>query len=141
MKTDNAKYTRHIYQLEPNECKFLEYSLQIRANGKISLPDIVRIEENRKFNKGSGFSEIFRLIDKPLIKDCKTSTGLRPIEEENCFYGDLVQTNTRGEIVSSFILVQFVSDRKTMIVDYFRGFKPFNVTIRNEVITKHQFQY
>ena len=141
MKTDNVKYTRHIYKLEPNDCKYLEYSLQIRANGKISLPDIIRIEKSRDFHNGTGFTEFFRLIDKPLIKDCDTKTGMRSTIKENCFYGDLVQTNTRGEIVNSFLLVQFVDDRKTMIVDYFRGYKPFNATIRNEVIVKHQFQY
>lgn len=141
MKTDNAKYTRHIYKLEPNECKYSEYSLQIRLNGKELLPEKIRIEEDRKRHNGTGFNEILKIIDKKLIKDCKTQTGLRPITKKNCFYGDLVQTNAKGEIVKSFLLVQFSDKRQTMIVDYFKGFKPFNLTVRNNVIASHQFQY
>jgi len=141
MKPDNAKHTRHIYKLEPNDRKYFEYSLQIRLNGKELLPEKLRVEENRKFNNGTGFSEFLRLLDKKLIKDCKTQTGLRPITKKNCFYGDLVQTNAKGEIVKSFLLVQIADKRKTMIVDYFKGFKPFNVKVRDKLIATHQFYY
>lgn len=139
METQNINFIRYEYVRIPNLFKYSEYILK---NGKNEyLPNKIRIEKNRKFNEGYNFDEFLRLIDQLKVKDCNVKTGLRAIQKENCFYGDLIQKSSNQEIIKSFILVQFSNEKQNMVIDYFKGFKPLNSVLKQEIINSHNFKY
>lgn len=137
MNTD--KFTRHLYQLEPNEYQYSLYKLHFVLNGNQDLTEIAKIEHNRKFNKGTGFDNWLILKDKKYWDKCKCKTGLRPIKKENCFYGDLLNNQPNGGINRSLIIVQFSHDNKIMVLDYFKGMDPANDTYRFNIFNNHKF--
>ena len=138
MGTQNLIFDRYEYERILNPYKYLEYILKSCDNK--DLPIKIRIEPNRRYNNGLGFTEILRLIDHKKIKDCKVLTGLRATNKENCFYGDLIQTfGNKG--INSFILVQFFDGREKMVIDYFKNFRPYHDAIRRMVIDDHEFKY
>lgn len=137
MTADN-KFTRHLYQLEPNECKYSLYKLHFVLNGNNTLTEIVKIEPDRKFNKATGFDNWLVLKNKKHWNKCKCKTGLRPLKKKNCFYGDLVKTQPNGGICRSLVFAQFSNDKKIMVVDYFKGLDPANDALRFNLFQNHK---
>tara|TARA_R100000935_G_C2838463_1_gene169583 strand:- start:1286 stop:1708 length:423 start_codon:yes stop_codon:yes gene_type:complete len=138
MKTDN-KYTRHLFQLEPNKFHYNLYKLHFILNGNNAITETVKIEPNRKFNNGTGFNNWLILKDQKFWDKCKCKTGLRPIKKENCFYGDLLNNLPNGNINRSLVIVQFSKDNSTMVLDYFKGLDPINNVNRFNIFNNHKF--
>ncbi len=141
METDNLKYTRHLFKIVPNDYKYSLYELQLLLNGNHALPGIVRIEENRKYNEGTGFDEILIVKDQPQWNKCKQTTGMRPTSKENCFYGDLRQMAPNGETFKSLLIVQYDENKETLVIDYFKNFYPYNNTVRSQIINNHKYYF
>lgn len=141
MKTDNYKFTRHLFEIVSTDFKYNLYKLQQLLNGNNSLPDIVRIEGFRKLSQGTGFNELLIIKDQSHWNKCKLSTGMRPLTKKNCFYGDIRQMAPNGKPIKSFLIVQYDSSRETLVIDYFKNFYPFQKELRSLITDNHNYYF
>lgn len=142
------EYRRHIYKVGKSLKSYTIYELetvQNVASGILTLsdallPQAVRIELYRNKGNSYGITECLRgRNDKRWAKNASDGlfTGLRPMQ-----FGNESRTVFRADDNSgnkSLLLVQVLEDIDTLVIDYFRGFYPFNPQVLKDLMNIHRF--
>jgi hypothetical protein len=131
METGND-YTRHLYHLKEALRVYSYYQLKYVENGTNQLTELIRIEDYRGFSRGCGFDKYLRLRTSSNWKKGEQVTGLKFTKNDNIFFGDRIHNG-----VKNLILFQFSPDRKTLIIDYFKGFYPKNKEVLQNLLINH----
>ncbi len=125
-------YTRHLF----HELKALKgytvYQLKYVENGTNQLTEALRIEDYRGYSMGKGFNQYLRLRTSSNWQRCEQVTGLKFTKNENIFFGDRVHNGKKNLLIFSFS-----NNRKTLIIDYFKGFYPANIEALKRLLNKH----
>jgi len=88
------------------------------------LTDLIRIENFRKFSKGTGFDKYLRLRNVNNWSKCEKVTGLYFTDHEDLFYGDRLINCIRN-----LMIFQFSDDNSKLIIDYYTGYYPNKGTL------------
>ncbi len=136
---DTQQYSRHIYFYKPNKYRtYKEFQLFEVKNGNRILPEIIRLEKNFGKNKGTGFKTWLRIKDTQLWENSTLVTGLRMVKS-NVMEGNRATIIDDKITPESLIILQYSSDLKTLIIDYFKGFYPSHPQTRKQLIISHNF--
>jgi hypothetical protein len=129
--TGNVSHIRHIYKVERAKKVYTVYQLEKTPQNPI-LTDLIRIEQFRKFSKGTGFSEYLRLKNTSNWKTSEQVTGLMPTDDPNVFFGDRIHSGKKNLIV-----FKFSNDKEYLTIDYYVGYYPTKGDL-NAILSKYR---
>lgn len=127
MQTGNKiTYVRHIYKVSKELKSYTVYELvEVKHSDKL-LTDIIRIEPFLNYSKANNFNDYLRIKDKSNWKHSNLITGVKPTSSKGLFYGDCAKPNIIGNTKKSLLLFYFDNDKRTLIIDVFRDYYPYN---------------
>lgn len=127
MQTGNKiTYVRHIYKVSKELKSYTVYELvEVKHSDKL-LTDIVRIEPFHNYSKATNFDNYFRIKDTTNWKNSSAITGVIPTSIKNLYFGDCREPNIIGNTKKSLLLFYFDNDERTLIIDVFRDYYPYN---------------
>ena len=118
--TGNANIVRHIYKVERAKKVYTVYQLDQPTQVKV-LTNLIRIEQFRKFSKGTGFDHYLRLKNTTNWATSEKVTGLKKTNNSNLFFGDRMHLGKKNLIV-----FKFSNDKQSLLIDYYKGYYPTN---------------
>ncbi len=123
-------YFRHTFKLAKELKSYTIYELVEVTGNKNLLTELIRIEAYFGKSNATNIKEYLRLRDTSNWSKCEQVTGLRPTHKEGLFYGD----RQRLGINKSLLIFAFSKDRKTLVIDVYRGFYPNHKGILQNII-------
>lgn len=114
----NAKYVRHSYKVERVKKVYTVYQL-VNASSKAILTELIRIEQFRKYSRGTGFDDYLRLKNTSNWKTSEQVTGLHKTSHPDVFYGDRLHYGKKNLIV-----FKFSNNKETLTIDYYLEYYP-----------------
>lgn len=136
MKTGNANFVRHIYEVNKELKSYTVYKLvdEVESNNPKLLTDIIRIEPYMNLSRATDFNLYFRIRDQSNWQKCSAITGVKPTQNKDLFFGDCAKPYLIGCTKQSLILFYFENNSMKLIIDVFRDYYPFNDQIRQNII-------
>jgi hypothetical protein len=123
-------YIRHTYKVSSELKSYTVYSL-VKTTAKVQLPETLRIETYQNKSLTTGVEKCLRFkTSTSWDKSKQLYTGLRPIHIKNVFYGDVKEPKKT-------LLIIFYNNLNELIVDYYRGFYPFNNGVLQNILNKY----
>jgi hypothetical protein len=136
MFTGRADYFRHVYKVD-SELKTYSVYVEVKELTKKNLlTSILRIEKFNGKSNATGINEYLRLRTSTSWANSEKVTGLRKTGIPNLYEG-----NRMKEGKKSLILFYFSEDRKTLTIDVFNSFYPFNSNMLKAVVALHKLTY
>lgn len=130
-------YIRHTYNLS-NELK--SYSIyqfaEVTGNTNL-LTEILRIEKFQGKSNATNINDYLRLRTSTNWQKCQMITGLRLTNREGLFYGDWLKSNELDTPTKTLLIFVFSKDRKSLIIDVYRGFYPNHKGILQNIINTY----
>lgn len=127
-------YIRHTYKVSNKLKSYTVYGLSHVDWNKNKLTDIIRIEKFQGKSNATNIEDYLRLRNTSNWSKCKMITGLRPTKIDGLFYGDWLQTSNK----KTLLIFMFLNDRKTLIIDVYRGFYPNHNGILQNIISTYK---
>lgn len=115
------------FNKEENSQNF--YLTHIVGATSTSFPNYLRVEENQ-YKGAVKTKEILR--GKNVIWDEKILTGLGLTKNPKIFFGDYYKTKKK-----EFLIIHFSNDGNILKIKYFKGFYPYNPTLRQGIINNY----
>jgi len=126
MNTGNVNFVRHTYKVSKELKSYTVYELDEVNYSEKLLTDIIRIEPFLNYSQAKNFNDYFRIKNTSNWKNSSLITGIKPTSIENLFFGDCSKTNLIGNTKKSLLLFYFDNDKRTLIIDVFRDYYPYN---------------
>ena len=136
--TKGVEYIRYTYVLDEvlEDGTGATYTQQDQSKICFSLPQKVRIERDLKKSNATRIEYWFTIRNPTRWQ---LTTGLREFSK-NKFYGDKkYKQKSTGKDKKSLLLFQLSIDKRTLIVDCFRGYYPHFK--RENILDNHKFKY
>jgi hypothetical protein len=134
---NTPEYIRHVYNLS-NELK--SYSIyqfaEVKGNQNL-LTEILRIEKFKGKSNATNINEYLRLRTTTNWQKCQMITGLRLTNRTGLFYGDWLKSNELDNPTKTLLIFVFSKDRKSLIIDVYRGFYPNHKEILQNIINTY----
>jgi len=131
---NTPQYIRHTYKVSNELKSYSVYELVEVTGNKNLLTDILRIEKFQGKSNASNINDYLRLRNCSNWSKSEQVTGLRPTTKEGLFYGDWRKPNESDTLKKTLLLFLFSKDRKTLIIDVYRGFYPHHNGILQIII-------
>ena len=128
--TGNVQLVRHIYKVERAKKVYTVYQLEPSTQTP-QLTDLIRIEQFRKFSKGTGFDDYLRLKNTTNWAKSEMVTGLKKTNNSNLFFGDRMHLGRKN-----LIIFKFSKNREALLVDYYKGYYPTKGDL-NAILNKY----
>ena len=148
MAGHSKNYSRHIYLLDDEKTSYKGYKLKNTflqnvddLSDAIVLPVYIRIENNRGYNDSRGCDKWLRIKDNETWETSTLVTGLRSTAESEIFEGNFASLENGRYKPESLILVQFVKETETLVIDVFKGFYLRNAFKKRFLIINHEYYY
>jgi len=136
MFTGNADYVRHFYKVDSELKSYWVYSEIEELTTKNILTPILRIEKYNGKSNATDITDYLRLRTATSWSKSEMVTGLRGTGVPHLFYG-----NRRAGQEKSLLLFYFSNERRTLTIDVFNSFYPFNSTLLLDLLAKHEHTY
>ena len=134
---NTPQYIRHTYKVSNELKSYSVYELVEVTGNKNLLTDILRIEKFQGKSNASNINDYLRLRNCSNWSKSEQVTGLRPTTKEGLFYGDWRKPNESDTLKKTLLLFLFSKDRKTLIIDVYRGFYPHYIEILQNIISTY----
>lgn len=122
----NASIVRHSYKVERERKQYLVYELVTTTDLQV-LTDLIRIEKDRSFHRGTGFDDWLRIKTCSNWRKSPIVTGLMRTQTPGVYYGD-----HRTHTGKNLLIFQFNDDCSQLTIDYYLGYCPYS---KPELIT------
>lgn len=130
-------YIRHTYKVSNELKSYTVYELQHVTGNKNLLTDILRIEQFQGKSLTTRVDDYLRLRTDPKSwTRSQLITGLRPTSNKNLFSGDSKPID-KNTTVKTLLMFLFSTDRKTLIIDVYRGFYPYCPALLQNIISTY----
>lgn len=131
-------YIRHTFKITNDLKSYTVYQFDEVQRGINLLTDILRIEQFQGKSSTTRVDDYLRLrTDLKSWTRSQLITGLRPTAVDGLFSGDCKPID-RNTTAKTLLMFQFSKDRKTLIIDVFRGFYPNHNGILQNIIKTYQ---
>ena len=118
------QYIRHVYKLSNELKSYSVYQFDEVTNGSLLLTDLLRIEQFQGKSSTTRVDDYLRLRTDPKSwTRSQLITGLRPTTIDSLFSGDCKPIGKNSTVKTLFMFL-FSKDKKTLIIDVYRGFYP-----------------
>ncbi len=129
-------YIRHVYNVS-NELKSYSIYQFAEVENQNLLTEILRIEKFQGKSNATNIKDYLRLRTTTNWQKCQIITGLRPTKKVSLFYGDLLKSNELDNPTKTLLIFVFSKDRKSLIIDVYRGFYPNHKEILQNIINTY----
>lgn len=134
MFTGIADYIRHSYKVTNELKSYTVYELvEVEGNNNL-LTELIRIEKFNGKSNATYINDYLRLRTSTSWDKSEKITGLRPTQNELLFYGDWLKLNELNTPKKSLLIFLFSKDRKTLIIDVYRGFYPLHKGVLQNIV-------
>ena len=136
MKTGNANFVRHTYEVSKELKSYTVYKLvdEVVNNAPHLLTDIIRVEPFMQLSNGKGFCDYLRIRNQSNWKKCNVITGLKFTKNKDLFYGDCDKPHLIGCNKQTLLIFRFENDPLRVIIDVFKDYYPFNDNLLKNLV-------
>ena len=132
-------FIRHHFKLSKELKSYLVYENYHVENNKTNLlTDLLRIEKFQGKSNATLITEYLRLKTTTNWATSEKITGLRPTKKEVLFYGDWLKLDKSNTAKKTLLIFVFFENRKTLIIDVYRGFYPNHKGILQIILNKYE---
>ena len=131
-------YIRHIYKLSNELKSYSVYQIaEVRGNSNL-MTELLRIEKFQGKSNATLITDYLRLKTTTNWATSEKITGLRPTKKEVLFYGDWLKLDKSNTTKKTLLIFIFFENRKTLIIDVYRGFYPNHKGILQTILNKYE---
>ena len=131
-------YIRHVYNLSNELKSYSIYQIATVERNNNLLTEILRIEKFQSKSKATNINDYLRLRTTTNWQKCQMITGLRPTKKEVLFYGDWLKSDKSDTPTKTLLIFIFFNNRKTLIIDVYRGFYPNHNGILQNILNRYE---
>jgi hypothetical protein len=129
-------YIRHTYKVSKELKSYTIYDF-VEVDKTNQLTQTLRIEKFNGKSNATNINEYLRLRTTTSWSKSEKVTGLRPTQKEGVFYGDRITKKENSNITKHLLIFKFSKDRKTLFIDFYRGFYPNHNGILQNIISHY----
>jgi hypothetical protein len=129
-------FIRHTYKVSKELKSYTIYDF-VEVDKTNQLTQTLRIEKFNGKSNATNINEYLRLRTTTSWSKSEKVTGLRPTQKEGVFYGDRITKKENSNITKHLLIFKFSKDRKTLFIDFYRGFYPNHNGILQNIISHY----
>ena len=133
---NTPEFIRHTYKVSKELKSYSIYDF-VEVDKTNQLTQTLRIEKFNGKSNATNINEYLRLRTTTSWSKSEKVTGLRPTRKEGLFYGDRITKKENSNITKHLLIFKFSKDRKTLFIDFYRGFYPNHNGILQNIISHY----
>lgn len=136
---NNPDFIRHHFKLSKELKSYLVYeNYHVENKTTNLLTELIRIEKFQGKSNATNINDYLRLKTTTNWATSEKITGLRPTKKEVLFYGDWLKCNESKAPKKTLLIFVFFDNRKTLLIDVYRGFYPIHKGILQTILNKYE---